>query len=156
MTYLMLVAALSAPVLFHSPLNAQQDTLRARNVSNSLAPIQVVMANIKAFNKRDLEAFLSTYDTEAELHDLPSGRVLTTGTETLRQRYRDQFENECRETMGRPCPDLAVSILDTQTIGNYVIVKESARLKKGTPPFELVVIYEVINSKIRRMWFIGR
>lgn len=135
---------------------AAQQTPRLASTGNTLAPIQVVLANIRAFNKRDLDAFIATYDREAELHDLPSGRVLTTGTETLRARYRDQFENECLETMGRPCPDLAVSIIDTQTVGNYVIVKESARLKKDTPPLELVVIYEVINSKIRRMWFIGR
>jgi hypothetical protein len=135
---------------------AAQQPSPARPVANTMAPIQFVLANIKAFNKRDLNAFIATYDREAELHDLPSGRVLTTGTETLRERYRDQFENECLETMGRPCPDLAVSIIDTQTVGNYVIVKESARLKKDTPPLELVVIYEVINSKIRRVWFIGR
>jgi hypothetical protein len=135
---------------------AAQPQPRLASSGNTVAPIEVVLANIKAFNKRDLEAFIATYDREAELHDLPSGRVLTTGTETLKERYRDQFENECLETMGRPCPDLAVSIIDTQTVGNYVIVKESARLKKDTPPLELVVIYEVINSKIRRVWFIGR
>jgi hypothetical protein len=137
-----------------APCAAQQEPRLAS--TSTVAPIQVVLANIKAFNQRDLEAFIATYDSEAELHDLPSGRVLTTGTKTLRERYRDQFENECLETMGRPCPDLAVSIIDTQTVGNYVIVKESARLKKDTPPLELVVIYEVINSKIRRVWFIGR
>jgi hypothetical protein len=84
----------------------------------------------------------------------PSGQVLTVGTETLRERYRDQFENECRETMGQPCPDLRVTVIDTQTVGPYVMVKQSARVRKDLPSQELVVIYEVISGKIRRAWYI--
>ncbi|HEX9893477.1 MAG TPA: nuclear transport factor 2 family protein [Gemmatimonadales bacterium] len=118
--------------------------------------MQVVLANITAFNRRDLEAFLSTYASDAQMIDLPSGRMLTTGTATLRERYRDQFENDCLETMGVACPDLQVTIVDTQTVGNYVIAKEAARLKKDTPPLQLVVIYEVINARISRAWFIGK
>ena len=83
-----------------------------------------------------------------------SGQVLTVGSETLRDRYRDQFENNCRETMGRPCPDLRVTVVDTQTVGPYVMVKQVARIRKDLPPQELVVIYEVIYGKIRRAWFI--
>jgi hypothetical protein len=116
--------------------------------------MQVVLDHIAAFNRKDLDRFVASYDERATLHDLPSGQVLTVGSETLRDRYRDQFENNCRETMGRPCPDLRVTVVDTQTIGPYVMVKQEARIRKDLPPQELVVIYEVISGKIRRAWFI--
>jgi hypothetical protein len=47
-----------------------------------------------------------------------------------------------------------VTVVDTQTIGPYVMVKQEARIRKDLPPQELVVIYEVISGKIRRAWFI--
>jgi hypothetical protein len=122
----------------------------------AVPPLNVVMAQIEAFNQRDLEGFLATYDSGAELYDLASGRPLATSQATLRERYRDQFENDCQETIGRPCPDLHVNVISTQTVGNFVIAKESARLQIDTPPMEFVVVYEVIDAKIRRAWFIGK
>lgn len=126
----------------------------ARHVASGANPMQVVLDHIRAFNRHDLNAFVASYDTRATLHDLLSGQVLTVGTETLRERYRDQFENQCRETLGRPCPDLRVTVIDTQTVGPYVMVKQSARIQRDLPPRELVVIYEVIDGKIRRAWYI--
>lgn len=143
-------------VLPAAPLAAQQRTAQpvARHVANAFTPMQVVLDHIAAFNRKDLDRFVASYDERATLHDLPSGQVLTVGSETLRDRYRDQFENNCRETMGRPCPDLRVTVVDTQTVGPYVMVKQVARIRKDLPPQELVVIYEVIYGKIRRAWFI--
>jgi len=153
---LVLAACFAGSLCLAGPAETQQPASLKRPVANTVAPMQVVLANITAFNRRDLEAFLSTYASDAQMIDLPSGRMLTTGTATLRERYRDQFENDCLETMGVACPDLQVTIVDTQTVGNYVIAKEAARLKKDTPPLQLVVIYEVINARISRAWFIGK
>lgn len=98
-----------------------------------------VEAQLKAYNGRDVPAFLACYTEDCVIED-GAGKRLMTGHAEMRPRYHALFEGS---------PNLNCVIVNRTRIGSYVIDEESisGRLP-GTPPEmrRAVAIYHLERS----------
>ena len=113
-------------------------------VPATTAAARVVDAQVEAYNRHDLNAFLALYSPDATLWVHPDDRVAQ-GTEQLRARYRDQW---------RANPQLRVEVEQRMVQGNYVIDHEHSVGWADGQDVRVVAIYEVRGGRIRNVWFI--
>lgn len=107
------------------------------------SPEDIVQQQVNAYNARDLEAFLDTYDSGIKLFEYPDS-LTASGLQEMQQRYQKFFEDT---------PALHVEILNRITFGNYVIDKEKVTGLPDKQMIEAVAIYRVRDGKIDRVWF---
>jgi hypothetical protein len=110
----------------------------------TLEPAEVVDAQLKAFNRHDLEAFLATFAPNATLSDQPEP-VRASGLTELRRVYGPGFADN---------PSIKISVSSRIVLGRYVVDSEAASgLPDGSSVAE-IVIYEVEAGKIAKVWVI--
>ena len=102
----------------------------------------IVQEQLDAYNKRDIEAFATTYTPQIEIYSYPNTLNLK-GRANLEQQYSTLFENT---------PDLHASIKNRIVIGNKVIDEEMATINGRI--LEAIAIYEVENGEISKVTFI--
>ena len=121
--------------------------LGAAPPSKSLSPEQVVARQIEAYNAHDVEAFAATYGEDLELSELPSIRPASKGKPTLKADYEKIFKEN---------PDLHASAKDQIVSGPWVIHREKVTGLAGRKDaVEVVVIYQVKDGLIRKVWFLA-
>lgn len=105
-------------------------------------PGQLVDVQLEAYNARDMDAFLATYATDAEVRDHAAG-TLAKGHSEMRTLYANVFADE----------RLHATIAQRIVMGNTVVDHEQRRLtlqgQAGTD--EAIAIYEVFDGKIGRL-----
>jgi|GEM_PF-504091 len=113
-------------------------------LGQAASPESVVDAQLAAYNRRDLEGFLSFYAEDAVLADYPN-QVAQTGKAEIRTRYELRFSN----------PSVHAEIIKRVTFGRFVIDHERV---VAAPPaegkMEAVAIYEIKDGKIVRVTFL--
>lgn len=102
----------------------------------------IVKEQLKAYNARDIDAFMETYSDDVALYNFPNALFLS-GKENMRKGYNQFFENT---------PDLHCEIKNRIVIGNKVIDEEYVTLNDSS--FSAVAIYEVENGKIAKVTFL--
>ncbi|XLS27916.1 nuclear transport factor 2 family protein [Flavobacteriaceae bacterium M23B6Z8] len=105
------------------------------------SPEAVVQLQLDAYNKRDIYAFLDTFDDRAELYEFPN-KFISKGKYALRKRYEELFNST---------PDLHSNIKNRIVQGNTVIDHEE--ITKNGQIVYLIAIYEVENGKIVKATF---
>jgi hypothetical protein len=106
-------------------------------------PEAIVEAQLVAYNRRDLEGFLSFYSDDAVLAKHPN-EVTQTGKAEMRVRYQKRFSN----------PNIRADIVKRITFGNFVIDHERITAPPSTDVIEAVAVYEVRDGKIVRVTFL--
>jgi hypothetical protein len=107
------------------------------------AEAQVVAAQIEAFNRHDLEAFLASYAADAVLYDQPD-RVRQSGIAEIRQAYAAAFAAN---------PNLHVTVSSRIVQGRLVIQQEVLTGAADGQTRISVATYEVVGGKITRVGF---
>lgn len=107
-------------------------------------PEQIVEAQLAAYNRHDLEAFLNEYAAGAVLYDFPD-RVLLSGTEEIRGWYANAFTES---------PERRATVSTRIVQGDFVIDHETVTGLPAGRSLTAVVIYEIHAGKIQRVWFI--
>jgi hypothetical protein len=110
------------------------------------APAQIVQAQLDAFNRRDLDGFLSFYADDATIIDYPD-QVLAPGKDAMRDRYRKLFE---------PAPELHAAILNRIAFDRFVIDQQKVTGRADGQALEAVAIYEIKDGKIAKVTFLRR
>jgi len=106
-------------------------------------PEKVVQANLDAYNKGDIEGFMSYFSSDILIRDFDSGVVTAEGKKEVREIYSELF---------KASPDLHSRILKRTVFDNKIIDHEYITGRNGSQePLELVLIYEVRDSKIFRI-----
>lgn len=107
----------------------------ASNTENA-SPVAIVDAQLAAYNKRDVEAFLSFYSDDAKLFE-NTNQLVESGKEQLRVRYQTSFLDK----------NVRAVILKRIVFDRFVIDHE--RLV-GYPDglIEAIAVYEVEGGKI--------
>lgn len=105
-------------------------------------PVPIVQRQLDAYNARDIEAFLDTYDTDVIINNFPNA-LRFEGLGQMRTRYADFFE---------VTPDLHCEIKNRIVIGNTIIDEEFITMNGSN--FSAVAIYEVANGKIKKVTFV--
>ena len=107
-------------------------------------PEQVVQRQLEAYNAKDIEAWLSTYNAEAEQYEL-HGQRLARGHEEMRARMQARFAE----------PDLHAQLLSRTVMGAVVVDHEriTRTFLEGRGTIEMLCIYEVSGSCIKKATF---
>lgn len=127
MKYITLVALMAT---FSSAVQAQNKQ-----------PEQVVQMQLEAYNARNIDAFMSTFDESASLWNFGETEPIASGAEELRIIYQRVFDQS---------PNLHSTVINRTVIGSKVIDYEVITGRQGgdDTPLHLVMIYEVNDGKI--------
>lgn len=111
---------------------------------NNASPLEVVQAQLDAFNNKDIDALLRAYAPDAEQFAL-HGELLAKGHDEIRPRYVARF-NE---------PQLHARLLSRVVLGNIVTDLEliTRNFPEGVGTLEMLCIYEVKDGRIQRASF---
>jgi hypothetical protein len=88
----------------------------------AVSPDTVVRAPVDAYNRRDLEDYLSSFTEDAVLYG-PNGDVLDAGLDAMRQTFADIFAR---------MPDLRAEVPVVIGVGEWVAIH--AMVRSGTCP----------------------
>ena len=116
----------------------------APETATESAAARVVDAQVEAYNRHDLDAFLALYARNARIYLHPS-QLVASGTDALRTRYRTQW---------RENPRLRVEVTRRMVQGAYVIDHEHSVGWADGQDVRVVAIYEVRGGRIQNVWFI--
>ena len=102
----------------------------------------IVKRMMEAYNKRDIDAYMSFYASDVKLYNYPN-KIQTEGAETMRESYTAFFKNT---------PDLNGYIKKRMVLGNKVI--DEAQVTINGKILNALAVYEINNGKITRVTFI--
>jgi len=140
-----MAAPSSAPTPVPAPIAPAPAPAPAVSAAVSAAgPEQIVDRQLDAFNRRDLEAFVATYASGAILYDYPD-KVRQSGAAEIRKTYGALFGGN---------PTLQVTVSSRILQGPFVVDHETVTGIAGAPPSTQIVIYEVWDGKITRLWIL--
>ena len=110
----------------------------------SKTPLQVVQAQLDAYNAKDIDALLQTYASDAEQYTL-HGALLARGQEQMRERFLVRFAE----------PDLHARLLNRTVMANVVVDYEliTRNFPEGVGTVEMICVYEVAEERIRKASF---
>jgi hypothetical protein len=108
-------------------------------------PGEIVQAQLDAYNRRDIDAFLAVYDDDIELILLASNEVFCRGKSCMRDLYEKLFDNH---------PNLHCKLHARIVCGRFVIDREEVTIDGAKPPVHAAAIYETRDGLINRAWFI--
>jgi hypothetical protein len=108
------------------------------------SPIEVVQAQLDAYNAKDIEALLATYSPKAQQF-ATGGELLVQGHEQMRSRFLARFAE----------PNLHARLLSRQVVGNMVADLEliERTFPEGVGSIEMLCVYEVVDGCILRATF---
>jgi hypothetical protein len=115
-------------------------------MNSKRSPIEVVQAQLEAYNRRDLDAFCAQFTDDATVFDLGVPAPIFIGKNAIRERYRDLFARS---------PTLHCTIVQRMALGRAVVDLENITGRNGAPdPFEVMAIYEINEGLIARLHFV--
>jgi ketosteroid isomerase-like protein len=129
------VTRLAAGLAFGMALVSGADAAPARDPAADVRAL--LEAQVAAWNRGDLEAFMAGYWRSPELV-FCSGAIVTKGWDATLERYRKRYQAEGRE-MGR----LAFDAIEVMALGEDAAFARGAyrlRLRDGSEPFGLFTL----------------
>lgn len=103
---------------------------------------EAMNAPLRAYNARDIEAFVATCDEDACIYLMPESKVLFRGRAEIAMHYGTKtFKRE----------GLRADLLARIVVGNRVVDHEQSWGPAG--PTEVLVVYEVRHGLITAVWF---
>ena len=104
---------------------------------------RVADAQLVAYNAQDMEAYLALFHADAVLINLPDQTVVAEGLGAIREMYTARFAT----------PGLRCDVHHRSEIGNIAIDRETVHTD-GNAPVDILAMYEVVDRKIKRIFFI--
>ena len=112
--------------------------------SDPAAVERVVQAQVAAYNRRDLDAFMATFAPDARLYAFPDS-LMYAGADALRPVYARLFARAA---------GLRADVTHRIVQGAFVLDREVTSGMPGRGPMTGVAIYEVRRGLIARVWFV--
>lgn len=109
------------------------------------SPESIVQAQLDAYNRRDLDGFLSFYSEDAVLLNYPD-QITQTGKLQMRARYEKRFAN----------PNVRAEIVKRIVFDRFVIDHERITAPPAAGVLEAIATYEVKDGKIVRVTFLTK
>lgn len=120
---------------------------RGPSASAMTAEERVVQAQVDAFNRHDVDAFMAAYAPDAIHWEYPADTVFN-GAARIRAHYTELFSD----------PDasrLHATVRSRMVKGRFVIDEEYIVGLPADDPHVSVIIYEVVDGRIRNAWFMN-
>ena len=111
--------------------------------AGKLSNVDIVQAQLEAYNAQDLDAYCAFYADDVVVADL-NGKITTQGIEAYRTRYAGTFAQ---------FPQNKADLLNRIVVGSTVIDHEKVIRSPGGETFEVIAIYTLADGKIARVDF---
>ena len=110
-----------------------------------MTPDEAVQKQLDAYNRKDIEAFMSLWAEDAQYYAHPD-TLLASGAAAIRERHVARFKE----------PNLYGALIKRVVLGNIVVDHEQVTrtFPEGPGTVEVLAIYEVQGEKIVKTWFI--
>lgn len=107
-------------------------------------PQYPVEQQLKAYNARDIDAFMQWWADDCQCYAWPN-TLLADGAQAIRARHVERFRE----------PDLHGKLLHRIVLGQMVIDHETVtrNFPEGKGEVDVVCIYEVVQGLIAKAWF---
>ena len=136
----------SIPLLAVSLFALAAQAMQAKTTAAPpLSPEAIVQSQLDAYNRHDLEGFLSHYSDDAVLVSYPD-QITQTGKIEMRARYEKRFAT----------PNLHAEIVKRIVFERFVIDHERITAPPSKDVIEAIATYEVKNGKIVRVTFLTK
>lgn len=107
-------------------------------------PLEAVQAQLEAYNRLDIDAFMAVHSPTITLYNLLDGSIIAQGQEAVRDRYLLRFAN----------PHLHAEITQRIVMGARVVDHERVSGIQPDRDVQVIAIYDVQDGLIQRVWFI--
>ncbi|MBX9768689.1 MAG: nuclear transport factor 2 family protein [Bdellovibrionales bacterium] len=113
-------------------------------ISDMKTPIALAQGQLDAYNKRDLETFLTFFSEAVEVYDFPNTPRMS-GMSDFKKTYEKLF---------RDSPELHCKLVGRISVGNIVMDQEEVSGINGKPIVRVIAIYEIENDLITKVRFV--
>lgn len=103
---------------------------------------KIVDLRLRAYNNRNLNAFINTFSEDVEVFNYPN-KTVSKGKEALLEKYTTFFKK---------ATDLECDVKKRIIVGNKIIDEEVIRI--GSNTYRTIAIYEVVDDLIKKVTFI--
>ena len=107
-------------------------------------PRTVAQGQLDAYNKQDIEAFLSWYTDDVKVYNFPDDLIYK-GKKKMRERYTNAWKQN---------PGQNARVTDRIVIGNTVIDKEHVTGRANGIENYVIAVYRTDQGKISEVYFI--
>ena len=114
------------------------------DVCKPVSPADIIDKQLNAYNNHNIEDFVGTYHPKVKIYSLLYNTLLFDGLDEVRARYQNLFTTS---------PEVHVEIVNRITNGALVIDLEHITGRKENVETNAIVVYEVKNHFITRVWF---
>jgi hypothetical protein len=108
-------------------------------------PGHLAQMQLDAYNRQDLDGFISVYSKDVVVMDFPSNRITLSGIDEFMKRYSTLFTEN---------PNQHAELKSRVEKGNIVIDHEFVTGRASGIDLEAIAIYEVNESQISKVWFV--
>jgi hypothetical protein len=106
-------------------------------------PAEPVQRQLEAYNAKDLERFVAEYTEDVQVFRPPQTEPILSGKKAFAEHY-----GKNRFTL----PSLHAEVVNRMVVSNKVVDHERiSGLQEGI--VEAIVVYEVLDERIRTVWF---
>ncbi len=134
-------------VLAAALLAASATAVAASRAAPSSDPTEVVKRHVEAFNRRDVDGFMETLAPGVIFWEYPADTVFA-GAPRVRAHYTELFGDE-------DATELHAEVRERIVKERFVIDEERVTGLPGEDEHVSVIIYEVVDGKIRNAWFMN-
>ncbi len=120
-------------LMVNNPATAQQ-----------LQPTDIAQGQLDAYNKQDLDSFLSWYSEDVEIYNFPN-ELIYKGKEEMRKRYSEAWKQN---------PNQKAKVTERISVGNTVMDKEHVTGRTNGIEVNVIAIYKIENGKIKQVFFV--
>ncbi|ALO42660.1 nuclear transport factor 2 family protein [Pseudoalteromonas phenolica] len=141
---------LSSAILFGSSSLSTSAFAASSTLEAAKSVTDIVDIQLKAYNNRDIDAFLATYHKDVEIHYFPEG-LKYKGIDKLKEEY---------ELMFNRVSYLNAKITNREIQGRFVVDTEEVTAKfmyqgkEHENKFKAIATYEVEDGLIKRVLFL--
>lgn len=114
------------------------------SVAGKLSNVDIVQAQLEAYNAQDLDAYCAFFADDVVVADF-NGKVTTQGLDVYRSNYDGVFKR---------FPQNKVELLNRMVLGSTVMDHEKVVRAPGGDTFEVIAIYTLADGKIARVDFV--
>ena len=112
--------------------------------AQNFSPEKIAQGQLDAYNKQDIEAFLSWYADDVEIYSFPN-ELIYQGIEEMRRRYTESWENN---------PNQKAKVTNRLVLQNTVMDQEHVTGRSSGIEVHVIAIYKIENNKIKKVYFV--
>lgn len=105
---------------------------------------EIAQYQLDAYNSQDIENFIKWFDEDVEVYNFPN-EFLYSGTKIMRESYTKMWSAH---------PNQKAILTDRISVGKYAFDKENVVGRSDGQELNVIAIYEIEDSLIKKVFFV--